>query len=369
VKSLLFILPNDKVGGAERVALNLVSYLSVSHSEYFITVYFMARGDSNSAWKSIEGSENVILLYNNYKSEKAALLPLFFRLLSFEKFDFVYSTHAHINSFLSLARYLRLLSCKYLILRESTIISKRFTGPKKFLFNLLYMGYGKQNLLICQTVLMMEEFHKSRGDRACRNICVISNPINTKVISDSLKDSAVLDGNKQSFEICIIGRLTKIKNHELVIDGLASLNQELLGDIRLNIVGDGPMRQKLEQDVDKKNLTKYIKFIGNVENPFVYMKNSSLGVISSISEGFPNVLLEMMYSGTKNIVITPCTGGLDKISNIHVLNGFTALEMGEAIAKSISTPKDFSLEYKKYTEARDISYYWAEIQELLSIKN
>lgn len=80
------------------------------------------------------------------------------------------------------------------------------------------------------------------------------------------------------------------------------------GKEKLLIIGDGKDRGKLEKIVREKKLENKIKFMGTLTNPYTFMKNSKVFILSSKKEGFGLVLVEALYCGTK-VISSNCPVG------------------------------------------------------------
>ncbi|WP_373509071.1 glycosyltransferase [Thiocapsa sp.] len=80
----------------------------------------------------------------------------------------------------------------------------------------------------------------------------------------------------------------------------------------LVIVGDGELRAHVEQMISDLQLTDHVIMTGFQSNPFPYMKDGALFVLSSYFEGFGNVLVEAMSLG-KPVVATDCPSGPGEI--------------------------------------------------------
>lgn len=83
-------------------------------------------------------------------------------------------------------------------------------------------------------------------------------------------------------------------------------------EARLVILGEGPMRPELESLARDLGVENDIDLPGFVSNPFKYMKRASVFVLSSLYEGFGNVLAEAMFLGTP-VVATNCPSGPEEI--------------------------------------------------------
>jgi len=106
--------------------------------------------------------------------------------------------------------------------------------------------------------------------------------------------------------ILSVGRLAPQKDHATLIKAFAQLLMKRKA--RLIILGEGPERPRLEAMIRNLNLTDYVDLPGFVQNPFPYLKNALLFVLSSRYEGFANVLAEALSLGIP-VVSADCPHG------------------------------------------------------------
>jgi GalNAc-alpha-(1->4)-GalNAc-alpha-(1->3)-diNAcBac-PP-undecaprenol alpha-1,4-N-acetyl-D-galactosaminyltransferase len=140
-----------------------------------------------------------------------------------------------------------------------------------------------------------------------RKISIIPNPIK---IVDSNKN------NKQKI-ILTVGRIDANKNQEQIIRSFSKVKQE---GWKLIICGDGPLFSKLKDLVKALNLNDTVEFKGIVKNIEKQYERASIFAFSSLSEGFPNVLLEAMNYGCA-CISTDCPTGPSILLKNYV-NGF-----------------------------------------------
>lgn len=96
-------------------------------------------------------------------------------------------------------------------------------------------------------------------------------------------------------QVIIVARLHPVKAHERLLQALAKIN---LSQIHLHIVGDGSLRESLENLVNEKKLQSQVHFYGALKRNEIdqlYPK-MDLALIVSRSEGFPLVFLEAANS-------------------------------------------------------------------------
>src|SRR5690606_38670145 len=68
--------------------------------------------------------------------------------------------------------------------------------------------------------------------------------------------------------------------------------------------------------------------------PYSYFKKAKICVVSSIKEGFPNVLLQMLALNDR-VVSTNCAGGIQDIPGITVVTPNNVQELTEGIKQQL----------------------------------
>jgi len=175
---------------------------------------------------------------------------------------------------------------------------------RKSLWNHIYKRVDK---IVCMT----EDTRKKLIDKTtlkASNIIVIENP----VIDDAIYISAREVINNEWFndtsikQIVAIGRLSFQKDFQSLIKAISIVKQDM--DVKLTIFGEGEDRKELEHLIKKLNLENIVKLHGFTTNPFKYLKNSDLFVLSSRWEDPGHVLLEAATLKVP-IVSTSCPSG------------------------------------------------------------
>lgn len=358
----LFVIPTARIGGAERVMFNLVTYLLEQQKD--VTLVTMSQGKQPNGWTQLEKYNNFHWIVGKYKSEKSSLIPITARLLSLNtkfKYDYIFSSHTHVNSYLSSLRKLGLFKESLLISRESFSVFETYTDYKSILFKQIYRYlYGSQDLLICQTESMKNSLVQKLGFEPVRKTKVIPNPVNLDYIKSNITSTA-----KEKI-IIACGRLTEIKQFDLLIDAFYHFSKTH-PEYKLVILGDGMLRDKLETQINLLDISNRVMLLGRTANPFQWFAKSEIGIIASKREGFPNVLLEMMASGTSKIIITPCTSGLKDIPGLIVTDNITTASMINGLNRATMINEDLSPIYQEYiTKNHTVEIFINEILKFLN---
>lgn len=116
-----------------------------------------------------------------------------------------------------------------------------------------------------------------------------------------------------------VGRLSYEKGFDRLIDAFAQAADQC-PDWNLVIIGDGPEKTKLQQAVQNSGLQNRVLFPGWIESPWSAIPKSSIAVLPSRYEGFPNALLEAMSHGLAPIAFD-CESGPSEI----IIEGWNGL--------------------------------------------
>lgn len=110
-----------------------------------------------------------------------------------------------------------------------------------------------------------------------------------------------------------VGRLSKEKGHTDLLRSLAELRRSRRGlNFRLLVVGDGKEGHRLEELRRRLGLEREVIFAGHQDRVAPYYRVADVVVISSHSEGSPNVLLEAMAARVP--VVATRVGGIPEIA-------------------------------------------------------
>lgn len=103
-----------------------------------------------------------------------------------------------------------------------------------------------------------------------------------------------------------VGRLSAEKDPYTLLRAVSLLSPNRRW--RLAMIGDGPQRSRLEAFCRSNRIAESVIFTGYVADPIAWMMRASVLVLSSLYEGFGNVIIEALACGT-SVVCTDCPYG------------------------------------------------------------
>jgi glycosyltransferase involved in cell wall biosynthesis len=117
---------------------------------------------------------------------------------------------------------------------------------------------------------------------------------------------------RSSPTIVTVGRLTRVKGHDVLIRTLAQIKQHV-PDVKLVIAGDGESRKELEKLARSLGLAHAIEFIGYVSKERLrsVLQKAAVFVLPSRSEGMPLAMLEAMAVGVPTVATN--VGGVPEV--------------------------------------------------------
>jgi glycosyltransferase involved in cell wall biosynthesis len=135
--------------------------------------------------------------------------------------------------------------------------------------------------------------------------------------------------------IGIIGRLTEIKNHRLLLEAAAWLKKSMGSRARFVIIGDGNLRPDLEAQAQSLGLENNVLFLGSRDDPEDFYPALDIVALTSLNEGTPLTLIEAM-ANARPVVATSVGGVIDLLgapaTQFDEAPGYQICERGISVA-------------------------------------
>ncbi len=143
-----------------------------------------------------------------------------------------------------------------------------------------------------------------------KKLVQIYNPVNENYIG-FLDKRTIQNPYKNKLTFLSIGRFEPQKGFDMLLDAFSMIANKYTR-IHLVILGDGPLREELENKINVLHLEDRVHLPGFESNILPYLYYAQALVSSSVYEGLPNVLIESITVGTP-VIATNCPGGTAEI--------------------------------------------------------
>lgn len=125
----------------------------------------------------------------------------------------------------------------------------------------------------------------------------------------------------------IVGRLTEIKNHEMFLETVARVDLE---KVKFVIIGDGSLREALEQQAKALGVEGKVIFAGGRKDPEYFYPALDICALTSRNEGTPLTLIEAM-ANARPVIATSVGGVVDLLGNVVEEDQFNVCERGISV--------------------------------------
>lgn len=303
-KRIAVFLPSLAGGGAERVMVTLANGFAACGVSVDLVVV-AAKG------AYLEDVSPRVRLVELGASRVLFSLPALVRYLHRERPHALLSALNHANIIALWARKLVRSQTRVVVSERNTLsrdmLSNRF---KRIMPWLMRLNYPSADAIVAVSSGVADDLaHTIRLPR--ERIDVVYNPINIKLaeLCEAPLTHPWLESDQPPV-IVAAGRLTVQKDFETLIEAFAEVRKTHA--VRLVILGEGKLRWALEARIAELGIAEDVALPGFVDNPYPWMRQASLFVLSSAWEGFCNVLAEAMACGTP-VVSTDCPSGSAEI--------------------------------------------------------
>ena len=164
--------------------------------------------------------------------------------------------------------------------------------------------------------------------------CVVYNVFPSSEIIESANEADV-GFDKSICNLITVGRAdNSTKRIDRALKVCSILKNRYGLSFKWRFIGDGPDLERNKQAATDENIADTVEFLGNKSNPYPFVKNSDIFVLTSDYEGYPMVVCEAMILGVP-VVTTPFKAALEIIDD--GVNGIVATNSPEDIAKRLAT--------------------------------
>lgn len=330
-----FFLPNLNGGGAERVIVVIANAAAQRGYDVELVV-----GSDTGPYR--DEVAPAVRLVNLRQPRTLLCLPALARYLRRRRPHCAVSTLMRANVVLLLAA--TLVRGTRVVVREASMsVGFRRTAQKnlteKVLPWLARLLYTRAHCVVAVSEDTRQFINRLTG-KATLPVEVIPNPIS--VVDARSKSLAPVDHPwfTLAHEVVLgVGRLEAEKNYQLLVRAFSEV-AKVRPKARLILLGEGSQRAELERIAMELGVREKVDFPGFQVNPFPFFRAANVFVLSSLIEGFPNVLAQALAVGTP-VVATACCSGVREILRDgdfgRLTNPMSSSELTAAILDTLNT--------------------------------
>ncbi|MTC78876.1 glycosyltransferase [Providencia sp. wls1916] len=332
MKKYLFINNSLNGTGGSRVILNLATYLSDSNCSVSIlidridNINFDVDSRINLFLRDKKGIRPYIKKNNTVQISKKSHSPTILKLkLKLKKIINYISTFKYSKDKRDFIEFINknsfdviinnnIYSHLYRIMYEKNSSGNYFVNfhnsPKEvFLrpefasFFPLKKIFKNVNILTVSSEIKNELYELGQFD--IEKVTTIYNPFNFHELHVKAKENPY---DTYPFDYIItVSTLSQRKRVERAIQSFKLLDPQEK-NLHLIILGDGSLKNELLKLVSQLEITNYVHFLGFQSNPYPYISNAKLLLLTSDSEGLPTVIIESLILGIP-VISTDCPTG------------------------------------------------------------
>lgn len=329
---ILYLITKSNFGGAQKYVFDLATDQSIL-SDFEVCVALGGEGElltmleeKNTKVIKLKELENTLSLVKTVK-----IIHEIINVLRKEKPDLV-----HINS--SLAGVAGAIACKFtntktVFTAHGWPFNENRSALQRFIFKVLMMFTV---LIVDKTIAVSANITKQLYFSKYfikHKFIIIYHGLKNISFAGEEETVAKFNIDKNKFNIISIGELHPSKGHDIAIDALSGMDEDL--DFHYHIIGEGNFRGDLEDKIVFSNLEKKVTLHGSVKDAAKYLEHFNLFVLPSRTEALGYVLLEAYAAGLP--IVASDVGGVREVletAGEGMLVKLDVNQVREAIEKS-----------------------------------
>lgn len=292
-----FLIAHLKPGGIETLVLNIISNLDYSR----FTPILILKSKTGNLLEKVPPHIEIVDL----EGKRAILLPFSLaRIYAKLDLDVVYSGTNAMNVASLLSGYIiKNRKRPKLIISEHTsartyLAESKYPTLRKLLLRWLY---PKADYISAPIAEILHEWSAElRAD--CINQFILPNP----VIPESSFPTVQARSKPDPVHLISAGRLVKAKGHDVAILAFRKF-VDIYPDAKFTIFGEGEKRDSLQSLINDQGLSENVCLYGYTDNLLGELSKADIFILASRREGFGNVIIEALASGTP-LIASDCIG-------------------------------------------------------------
>ncbi len=298
MKKIIFGITGLTLGGAERVLVDISNRLVEKYDVTIFTIY--ANGELEEELdKRVHRISLYDFKYSQLQGMKKRIVPL----------KVLFNKRKIFNKYIDNEKYFAQIAfLEGPVTRIFSVKSKNGANKIAWIHNDMSKVFGKgikskikrvidrniyekYDTLAFVSIDNLDKFNKLYDDMDLPHETVINNYINSERILKLAKEPIKDVFKKEDVNIVQVSRLVEQK----AIDRLIRVHSKLMKKgfkHKIFIVGDGPLKEKLEKQIEKLGIKDSFILLGAKQNPYPYIQNADYFGLFSNFEGYPMVIEE-----------------------------------------------------------------------------
>tara|TARA_B100000989_G_scaffold298980_1_gene291605 strand:+ start:2479 stop:4650 length:2172 start_codon:yes stop_codon:yes gene_type:complete len=315
-KKITILISSLSGGGAEGVSVNIAN--SFAEDGWQVDLVVLHLKNATYLDRVLDKVNLVVLNVNNARYSTFPLM----KYIRNKKPDIIFVFNYELAALLVIIRTITRFKTKIIARNMNTFSKVSIISKEKNLWIrvvvrfLIDKFYSKADHIVNQSHAMREDLisvHPQLKD----NSSVIYNPV-AKHIEDYANSNDLNNIKKRDYLLCV-GRLEKQKAFHYAIEGFAGIASKF-PNLRLKIVGKGRLEKELRQNAIDFGVEDRVDFEGFQKHMIPYYLYAKATLLTSIYEGYPNVLVESITLKTP-VVAFDCPSGPSEIIKDEI-NGY-----------------------------------------------
>lgn len=291
---ILHVVSELNQGGIENFIMNIYRSIDKNKVQFDFIVHHTAKGVFEDEIESLGGKvfHFSFLDDKNYFKYKRDLKKFF------KEHDEYNIIHGHLASL----GFIYLKYAKNAGIKNRIAHSHGTATPKSlkgFIKSITFKYFGKYSTIrfACSTEAGKYMFNTNDDFTFIPNAIDFNRFKYNIDVRNNIRKKYKIDNN------CVIGhvgRFTIEKNHVFILEILSEI-KKTNENVKLLLVGDGPLRNTIQMKAEEQGLTENVIFTGNIKNVQDMYNAMDIFILPSLFEGLPVTGIESQVSGLPSI--------------------------------------------------------------------